>query len=212
MVARSTAWLVFAVIAGVATLADLLTKSAAFATLGMPGSGRRLILVPQILVLETNLNEGALFGMGQGLSWLFAAISVGALLGISVMISREAVYEDRWLVVALALIVGGIIGNLVDRLGLPGLRWHAPVDRVGQPVMAVRDWIHVTVPGVIDWPIFNLADTWLVIGAGILLVLTLRTPRPAGAGPAFDAEAEGSTTPRARVDGSTGDRRVGDAT
>jgi lipoprotein signal peptidase len=47
-------------------------------------------------------------------------------------------------------------------------------------VRAVRDWIHVTVPGVIDWPIFNLADTWLVIGAGLLLLLSLRSPRAEG--------------------------------
>jgi lipoprotein signal peptidase len=43
-------------------------------------------------------------------------------------------------------------------------------------VQAVRDWIHVTVPGVIDWPIFNLADSWLVIGAGILLLASFRQP------------------------------------
>jgi lipoprotein signal peptidase len=67
-------------------------------------------------------------------------------------------------------------GNLYDRLVLPGLEWHAPLERLGQPVYAVRDWIHVTVPGVIDWPIFNLADSWLVIGAGMLLWSSLRQP------------------------------------
>ncbi|NCX98048.1 MAG: signal peptidase II [Planctomycetia bacterium] len=41
---------------------------------------------------------------------------------------------------------------------------------------AVRDWIHVTIPGVIDWPIFNLADSWLVIGAGMLLLASFRSP------------------------------------
>ena len=69
--------------------------------------------------------------------------------------------------------------DLYDRLGLPGLAWHAPAERVGQPVYAVRDWIHVMVPGVIDWPIFNLADSWLVIGAGMLLVASLG-PTPSG--------------------------------
>jgi signal peptidase II len=79
---------------------------------------------------------------------------------------------------ALALITGGILGNLYDRLGLPGLAWHAPLERRGAAVLAVRDWIHFKLEGVIDWPIFNLADSWLVIGAGVLLLLSLRTPSP----------------------------------
>jgi signal peptidase II len=84
--------------------------------------------------------------------------------------------------VALGLICGGIIGNLYDRLGLPGLRWHLPPERVGQPVYAVRDWIHFTLPGVIDWPIFNAADSWLVVGAGMLLFSTLTAPSDASGG------------------------------
>jgi signal peptidase II len=176
MAPHGARWLVFIGIAAIGAAADLLTKSALFAALGMPGAGGRIVLVPEILVLETNLNEGALFGMGQGLSWLFAAVSLAALAGITAMMTREAVRADRWLVVALGLVAGGIVGNLYDRLGLPGLRWHAPPDRVGEPVRAVRDWIHVTVPGVIDWPIFNLADSWLVVGAGLLLLVSLRRP------------------------------------
>ncbi|MGI9177251.1 MAG: signal peptidase II, partial [Pirellulales bacterium] len=82
---------------------------------------------------------------------------------------------------ALGLIVGGIVGNLYDRLGLPGLEWHAPLERRGQDVLAVRDWIHFTLPGVIDWPIFNIADSWLVIGAGMLLVASFAAP-PSGDG------------------------------
>jgi signal peptidase II len=192
MSARATGWLLFVGIAIVGATADLVTKARAFAGLGMPGSGRRVILVPDVLVFETNLNEGALFGMGQGLSWLFAAISIAALVGILAMLARGAVHEDRLLVTALALIVGGIVGNLFDRLGLPGLRWHAPPERIGEPVRAVRDWIHVTVPGVIDWPIFNLADTWLVIGAGLLLLVSLRPQRPGdAAGRAATADEAG---------------------
>jgi hypothetical protein len=89
---------------------------------------------------------------------------------------------DPWLLVALALITGGILGNLYDRLGLPGLEWHAPLGRVGDPVFAVRDWIHFTLEGIIDWPIFNLADTWLVIGAGMLILLSFAAkPAPTDA-------------------------------
>ncbi|MFM8891288.1 MAG: signal peptidase II, partial [Planctomycetia bacterium] len=102
-----------------------------------------------------------------------------AIAGILVMVSRPTTRSDRWLLVALGLITGGILGNLFDRLGLPGLRWHAPWERQGERVLAVRDWIHFRLEGVIDWPIFNLADSWLVIGAGLLLLLSLRQPEAA---------------------------------
>jgi signal peptidase II len=171
-------WFTFVAIAVVAAFADLATKSSIFARLGMPGEQPGIVLVPGMLSLETNLNEGALFGMGQGLGVVFAAVSLCAIAGILWMVSRPATRSDRWLLVALALITGGIIGNLYDRVGLPGLTWHAPLERQGEAVLAVRDWIHFKLDGIIDWPIFNLADSWLVIGAGLMLLLSLR-PQPA---------------------------------
>jgi signal peptidase II len=180
MLAQKRGWWLFLGIAVVAAVIDLASKRWIFATLGMPGASRPIVLIPGILVLETNLNEGALFGMGQGLGFVFASISVAAIVGIFLMVSRPATRSDAWLLTALGLIVGGIVGNLYDRLGLPGLRWHAPLDRQEEPVLAVRDWIHFTLPGVIDWPIFNLADSWLVIGAGMLLLASWITrPMPA---------------------------------
>ena len=169
-------WLLFAAVALAAVASDLVSKAWIFARLGMPGTAPPSEIVPQILRLQTNLNEGALFGMGQGLGTLFAGVSVLALAGILAMLIRETTRADLRLVVALGLISGGIVGNLYDRLGLPGLAWHAPADRLGQPVRAVRDWIHFQLPGVIDWPIFNLADSWLVAGAGLLLLMSLRRP------------------------------------
>lgn len=176
-------WPLFILVVAASLAADLVSKDAIFSRLGMPGEGRRVIFVPGVFVLETNLNEGALFGMGQGLSWLFAAVSIAALVGILAMLARPTARDSTWLIVALALICGGILGNLYDRLGVPGLTWHAPAERVGQPVHAVRDWIHVTIPGVIDWPIFNLADSWLVIGAGMLLLASFRQPAAAEPSP-----------------------------
>lgn len=175
-------WPTFSVVLVLAVLADLVSKDAIFARLGMPGTSPPITLIARLLVLETNLNEGALFGMGQGMGLVFAAVSVAALAGIVAMVARADTRRSRWLVVALGLICGGIIGNLYDRLGLPGLRWHLPPERVGQPVYAVRDWIHFTLPGVIDWPIFNAADSWLVVGAGMLLLSTLTAPPDAAGG------------------------------
>jgi len=172
------AWIGFVILAAVAAGIDLATKSIAFTRLGMPGMAVRHDLIPGMLMLETNLNEGALFGMGQGLGLAFAGVSAVAIAGILAMMAKQTTRDDTILVAALGLIVGGIIGNLYDRLGLPGLTWHAPAERVGEPVRAVRDWIHFVLPGVIDWPIFNLADTWLVIGAGLIVLVSLR-PTPA---------------------------------
>ena len=180
MWSRNRGWPAYIVIAGGAAALDLVTKSLLFARLGMPGTAPPIAIVPRILTLETNLNEGALFGMGQGMGMLFAAVSCLAIVGILATVSRPTVRREPWLIVALGLITGGILGNLYDRLGLPGLRWHAPLGRVGDPVFAVRDWIHFRLEGIIDWPIFNLADTWLVIGAGLLILLSFTaTPAPA---------------------------------
>lgn len=171
----SRGWLLFGVIAAVATAVDLVTKAALFDRLGMPGEKPPIVIVPRVLTLETNLNEGALFGMGQGMGAVFATVSCLAIVGILVTVSRPTVRGEPWLLAALGLITGGILGNLYDRLGLPGLEWHAPLGRVGEPVFAVRDWIHFALEGIIDWPIFNLADTWLVIGAGLLILLSFIT-------------------------------------
>jgi len=159
-----------------AAVVDLVSKAVIFARLGRPGEQAPIVLVPGMLALETNLNEGALFGMGQGMGMVFAAVSCAAIAGILWMVSRGETRTDRALVTALALITGGIIGNLYDRLGLPGLQWHAPLERQGEAVLAVRDWIHFKLDGIIDWPIFNLADSWLVIGAGLMLLISLRSP------------------------------------
>jgi signal peptidase II len=171
-------WFLFLVLVAISLAADLGTKEAVFRGLGMPGMGGRIVLIEGIFVLETNLNEGALFGMGQGFGMFFAVVSLAALGGILAMVARAPARESSWLLGALALISGGILGNLYDRLGIPGMTWLAPLDRLGQPVYAVRDWIHVTVPGVIDWPIFNLADCWLVIGAGMLLLSAMWPETP----------------------------------
>jgi signal peptidase II len=177
-------WIAFLLLGAAAAASDLATKWLVFDRLGMPGERPGITVIPGMLTLETNLNEGALFGMGQGLGLVFAAISLAAVAGIAALVARPATRRDPWLIVALALITGGILGNLYDRVGLPGLRWHFPPERLGAPVLAVRDWIHFRLEGVIDWPIFNLADSWLVIGAGLLVLLSLRPQPPATEGEA----------------------------
>lgn len=177
MMSHRKTWLVFMLLALGAAALDLITKQWLFSVLGMPGRHPGIVVVPGILSLETNLNEGALFGIGQGFGMVFAAISVVAIGGIVAMVSRPATRGDPRLLGALGLITGGIIGNLYDRLGLAGLSWEDPASRAGSPVIAVRDWIHFRLDGLIDWPVFNLADAWLVIGATGLIAISLRPDR-----------------------------------
>lgn len=158
------------------TTADLFTKSLAFKNLGMPGTNSGWPVINNMLWFRTSLNEGALFGLGQGMGWFFISVSFAALIGIVLTVSWLHVSSDTTLLIALGCITGGIIGNLYDRLGIPALRWHAPLSRQGEPVYAVRDWIHFRLDGIIDWPIFNLADSFLVLGAGLLLLLSFFPP------------------------------------
>jgi signal peptidase II len=153
---------------GVAALGcgiDLATKSWIFDWIGMPDDVRRgdVWLWPHVFSLTTSLNPGALFGLGQGFHAAFAALSVGAAILIVYWLFLKGAARDCVLTFTLALIMGGIAGNLYDRLGLPGLQW---LD--GQHVFAVRDWLHFKINGVVDWPVFNIADSLLVCGAIIL--------------------------------------------
>jgi signal peptidase II len=118
---------------------------------------------------QTTLNDGALFGMGPGLWPLFAALSIGAAVGILIWLFPARAASDWLLTVALAFVTGGIFGNLYDRVGLPGLLWPPGYGHpIGTPVHAVRDYIHVMI-GRWPWPTFNLADSALVCGATLLV-------------------------------------------
>ncbi len=159
---------VFFGVAATVCAADLLSKAWIFSHLGMPG-GPTWWLIEPVLGFQTSLNEGALFGMGQGMAMLFAALSMGAAIGIVVWLFPAGAARDWLLTIALALVIAGIFGNLYDRLGLPGLTWdgsfrpHQP----GERVYAVRDFILVMI-GRWPWPTFNIADMSLVSGALLL--------------------------------------------
>lgn len=152
---------------------DLATKWWSFNPeygLGMP-SPDRIVVWDGILTIETSLNEGALFGLGQGWGIVFISLSAVAVLGIGIWLFVMGAARDWLLTSALGMITGGILGNLYDRLGWHGLTWHYAFanHEVGDPVYAVRDWIHFQTPWF-DWPIFNIADSLLVCGVGMLLL------------------------------------------
>ncbi len=175
-------------------LVDLVTKHWAFSRLGMPDAQRdSWWLIDQVFGFTTSLNEGALFGIGQGQGLLFSVLSVGAASGIVYWLFVAGAAHDLLLTVALGLVTGGILGNLYDRLGLSGLTWnHDALHQPGGRVYAVRDWLHFRVDGLIDWPIFNIADSLLVCGAILLVWHAIRFDSAASQLRRVDASVDSS--------------------
>lgn len=142
--------------------------------------------------LFTSINYGALWGIGQGMTWLFALLSVAAAGGVIAWLFVFRAAQSLWLTISLALIMSGTLGNLYDRAGLHGL---ATVN--GDPVYGVRDFLLFTF-GSFHWPVFNFADVFLVTGAIMLAIQSLR-PEPG----ARDSAASGSTPADSRDESAT---------
>lgn len=189
-------WL-FLLIAGTGLFWDLYSKDTVFADLGFhdpdpqvavvlqpgrhrvfdhpPGTEGQSVLYLQGWLkfrLYTSFNRGALWGIGQGKSWLFASLSVVAVLGVGYWLFWHGAAESRWLTVSLAFIMAGTLGNLYDRLA-----WHGYVDAAGEPIHAVRDFLFFEF-GRYQYPVFNFADVFLVTGAIMLVVQSLFLMEP----------------------------------
>lgn len=162
---------------------DLASKSLIFAVIGQPGSAP-LPLLDHVLEVRTNYNPGALWGLGRNWpysSLIFAGLSLLAAFAICYWLFVRRAALDRWLTVALALIMAGALGNCFDRLTL------------GQ----VRDFVHFHVDSIdFNFPIFNFADSMLVIGACVLMLLALR-PEPLEPGQPAETGAASESAPAA---------------
>lgn len=170
---------VFALLAGGGILFDLYSKSTVFHALGYPNGSSPLLMDlgnhRVMFRLYTSMNAGALWGMGQGKSWLFAGLSVLAIGSVLYWLFIKGGAASRWLTVSLALIMAGTVGNLYDRIGL-----HQCINpETGQTWHAVRDFLLFTfrMPSgqFWSWPVFNFADVFLVTGAIMLVVQSLCT-------------------------------------
>lgn len=168
----------FAVLALIGVTTDLWTKSAVFSARGLPGQNPPYWIVEGIFGIETAVNIGAVFGLGAGKGTFFAAFSVVAGVGILLWLFRFGAATSLWLTWALGLITGGILGNLYDRLGM----WWQP-DYPEPWRSGVRDWILFRiedVPMFDPWPNFNIADSLLVVGAGMLMIQSFFFPIAVG--------------------------------
>lgn len=115
-----------------------------------------VVLVRRVLDLQLTRNAGAAFSVGGGATLLLTLVAVAVVVAIARTAPRLT--STGWAVV-LGLLLGGALGNLSDRL----LR--APGPGRG----AVVDWIHLA-----HWPVFNAADSAIVCGGVLAVVLSLR--------------------------------------
>jgi signal peptidase II len=124
-------------------------------------ANREIGLFGDHVVLHEQRNPGAAFSIAGGATVLFTLIA----LGVVVVIVRTArdLHSRGW-AVALGLLLGGALGNLVDRL----LRDPGPLKG------HVVDFIDLQWNGASVWPVFNVADMAIVTGGLLALLLSWR--------------------------------------
>jgi len=142
-------------------IADIVTKQIALAELRPPHTPREVL--GEVVRFTLTFNQGAAMGLSLGSysRWVFLVLSLIASAVLVVFFLR-ADPRDRWLMAALALLLGGAVGNLIDRV-----RWSR----------GVVDFIDI---GIGQWRFwtFNVADSAVTMGA-ILLALVLWFAKPA---------------------------------
>jgi signal peptidase II len=114
-----------------------------------------IVLIPGVLQLRYTTNAGGAFGLFGGQPWLFLTATLGVCAVIAFLSTR---LPSRLSAVGLGLILGGALGNLTDRiLHGPGVSGE------------VTDFIDFHI-----WPVFNAADSAIVIGAALVVLASLR--------------------------------------
>ncbi len=155
----------------VGVLLDLWSKRAAFDHLSLwmdgrfNGSRSSVQFIPGWLHFEVTTNRGAVFGLGQGQRMLFLAVSVGAIVFLTYLFAnsrRQRMYEF-----VLGMLLAGVLGNMYDRIQFGYVR---------DMIHALPQW-----PTLFPW-IFNVADVLLCTGVGLLVVMSLFSPKEDGRG------------------------------
>lgn len=152
--------LAFAAVSLPLILADLATKRLAFAALQPVHTPHEV--VGEVVRLTLTFNRDAAMGLSLGpwSRWGFAALAAAAVVVLVTVLVRSA-GGSRWYPLALGLICGGAVGNLIDRI-----RW----DR------GVVDFIDVGIGAYRFWT-FNFADAGITVGATLLALILWREGR-----------------------------------
>jgi signal peptidase II len=135
-------------------IADQVTKALVAADLAV---GQKFNVIGDLVQIWHVQNRGAAFSLFQGGTLVFLVVSVLSI-GLVVYFHRGLRDRSPWLHLVLGMVLGGTLGNFVDRL------------RQGY----VTDWLSVGV-GDTRWPTFNIADASVVVGIGILVLYLFLT-------------------------------------
>lgn len=162
---RRRIWIVL-ICAALALAIDTVSKAIVVANL----QDRGPIHVPGgFLNLTLIRNSGAAFSIGESQTWVFTVIAAGVVFVI-LRVSRN-LRSLPW-AIALGLLLGGALGNLSDRLlRSPGVGRGDVVDFLQFPTFPL---VHY------DFPVFNLADTSIVIGGCLMVLLSFLGMQPDG--------------------------------
>nr|MDT0662038.1 signal peptidase II [Micromonospora sp. DSM 115978] len=163
-------------IAAVAVLADLGTKHLA---VRMLADREPVELLGGAVYLSLTRNSGAAFSLARDHTWIFSIVTVLVTCWIGWLALK--LRSLPW-AVALGLVLGGALGNLVDRV------FRAPGAFVGHVV----DMISLFDPYGRVWPVFNLADSALVTGVSLAVLLELTGRQRDGTRIGRSAAASGS--------------------
>ncbi|MEU5842749.1 signal peptidase II [Rhodococcus sp. NPDC047139] len=167
-------------VAFVIYVADLVTKVLAVHYIDPADP---ISIIGDTVTLTLVRNPGAAFSMATGMTWLLTLVAVAVVIGV-VRIGRTL--KSGWWALGLALVLGGALGNLTDRI------FRSPGPLQGHVV----DFVSVG-----WWPVFNVADSAIVCGAILLVALTVFGVEPDGgtakAG-GRTAEASGDTRKETR--------------
>ncbi|WP_431678121.1 signal peptidase II [Kitasatospora sp. KL5] len=150
------------VLLAVALLAFLIDLGSKLLVVARLEGHQQIQVIGDIMTFEVIRNPGAAFGMGQAMTVVFTAIAAAVIVVIWRIARR--LYSLPW-AVALGLLLGGALGNLTDRLfRAPGVfRGH------------VVDFISVQ-----HFAVFNLADSAIVCGGILVVLLSFRGSNPDG--------------------------------
>ena len=142
-------WFIIAIVA-ITVIVDQVTK---YLVASQMTIGQSIPVIDNFLYITSHRNAGAAWGIFQGKMMFFYLITLAVIAVVLIWLSRLDLKKDRLLVIALALILGGAIGNFIDRL----LYQH------------VIDFIDTYIFGY-DFPIFNIADSALCIGMALMVI------------------------------------------